>query len=48
MKQLQSRLEVVQRMWRKQQQAIQAKRRTGRGVKGAAVLRHRTATETQP
>lgn len=48
MKQLQSRLEVVQRMWRKQQQAIQAKHKTGKMIKDATVPHRRTATETQP
>ena len=47
MKQLQSRLQVVQRMWRKQRLAIRAKGRAARGTGSGAGHRQRAASERQ-
>jgi len=44
MKQLAARLAVVQRMWRKQTQAVKAKLRAGKEVKGATMHDRRTGT----
>ncbi|MHC4234434.1 MAG: serine/threonine protein kinase, partial [Planctomycetota bacterium] len=48
MPQLQSRLEVVQRMWRKQRLAAKAERRGARHAKATAARRGPTSDEPQP
>ncbi len=47
MKVLQSRLEVVQRMWRKQKTALKVKAQTARQARGSAARRARTANRQE-